>query len=115
MATKLDKSLTRETSVEIDNRLIQVSLNEDQTIGFKLKGMKSGEVTIGILELYNQLTGNKSKSDSIVFKHNDKNKNHNEPQINLNDLRSKIMISDMEYSSKAKLDEIIVDLLKNTK
>ena len=42
MATSLDKDITREFSVKIDNREINVTLSSNQEIKLKLKGMKSG-------------------------------------------------------------------------
>lgn len=57
MATVLDKDLTRETTVKVDEREIQITLTENQTISMKLKGMKSGSVEIPIGDLYKQLKG----------------------------------------------------------
>ena len=52
MATKLDKTLTRESTEEYDERNIMVTMEADQKISMKLKGMKSGTVSIGIFDLY---------------------------------------------------------------
>ena len=57
MATILDKDLTRETTVKVDDREIQITLTEGQTISMKLKGMKSGILEIPIEKLYHQLRG----------------------------------------------------------
>ena len=49
MATKLDKDIIRESTVQIDGREIMVTVSANQEIKFKLKGMKSGELSIGNL------------------------------------------------------------------
>lgn len=57
MATLLNKDLIRESTDKFEDREIMVTLTKDQTIQMKLKGMKSGHVSINILELYKQLKG----------------------------------------------------------
>ena len=39
MATKLDKDITRESSVKIDDREINITLTDKQEIRLKLKGL----------------------------------------------------------------------------
>src|SRR5882724_4700876 len=55
MATNLDSLVIRESSETADERNILVALTPDQRISFRLKGMKSGHVSIPIKELYLQL------------------------------------------------------------
>ena len=57
MATKLEKSIVRESIEKVDDREIMVTLTDTQNICLKLKGMKSGSVAISIADLYKQLTG----------------------------------------------------------
>ena len=57
MATILVKDVTRESELECNGRKIVVTLTKDQRVSMKLKGMKSGIVSIGLDELYAQLTG----------------------------------------------------------
>lgn len=57
MATKLEKDITRESSVTIDGKEIMVTMTSDQTIDLKLKGLRKGGVSMSIEDLYNQLTG----------------------------------------------------------
>jgi hypothetical protein len=123
MATKLEKDVTRESSVEYDERNIQVTMTKDQTVAMKLKGMKSGTVSIGIEELYKQLIGDDIETPkkeekgpvSIVTETKPKKeKNYNNsPMINLYDLRSLSAIKVMDYKTKVLFDGIINDLIKN--
>lgn len=117
MATKLDKDLIRESSELIDGREIVITLSEDQSIKFKLKGMKSGEVSINIKELYHQLSGfeeNIKEETSISIVHKEE-----EPKsgvlIDLNDLRSMNAISTLDIPTLVKFDGLIADLLKQNK
>lgn len=106
MATILDKDLTRESTVTVDERNILVTLTEDQKISFRLKGMKSGMVSISIDELYKQLSGGSSE----VSNEEKPKKKVGSDYISLNDLRSANMISDLDYPTKVKFDSIIKSL-----
>jgi hypothetical protein len=115
MATILDKDLTRESTVKYDNREIQVILTADQQIAFKLKGMKSGVLSIGIDELYKQLKGDtkdeaSTKSGSVVAKRKS-SEDIGSPMISLNKLRSLSLISNMNYNIKIELERVICELL----
>ncbi len=108
--TPLDKDLSRESTSKFDNREIQVTLTADQKISFKLKGMKSGVVSIGIEELYQQLSGDeipvsKDVVEDVVIPNTGKDN----PMVPLNILRTKINTTPMEIETKAKLDTIIVE------
>lgn len=127
MATKLEKNITRESSIKVDDREIMVTLTADQEISFKLKGMRSGEVKISIEEIYGQLTGTHieggggavvdegagNASGSIVISHQGKKRKINNPMIPLKDLRSYNAISSLDYPTLCKFEGIIVNLLEN--
>tara|TARA_R110000868_G_scaffold203969_4_gene451923 strand:+ start:4342 stop:4731 length:390 start_codon:yes stop_codon:yes gene_type:complete len=125
MATPLTKDLLRESTAKFDNRNICVTLSEDQKIKMKLKGMKSGEVSIGIRELYLQLCGcedeegsalvKESKSKPVSYSRKESLKYvQPDPKVAktiLNDLRSQNAISNLDVATLAKFDGIIVSLL----
>jgi DNA primase large subunit len=118
MATILDKDLIRESTVKHDGREIVVTLTEDQKISFKLKGMKSGEASISILQLYKQLNNiedkglaGKVRASKVIeqpkFKKSDEN-----PVIDLYSLRASAMVTRMEYDTKVELEKVICELIK---
>lgn len=119
MATKLDKDVVRESTVVVDGREIVVTLSAEQKITMKLKGMKSGEVSIDILELFGQLSGGlpekEKKSDkSIVISNENQTKiPKNNPMISLYDLRTYNAISGLDYPSLVKFEGIIKNLIDN--
>jgi hypothetical protein len=135
MATILDKDITRESTVLFDKREIQVTLTTDQKIVMKLKGMKSGTVSISIEELYNQLANIELKpsplmsadikkgplSFSVDSKDTDKVNNkkdktwNDSPMINLMDLRSLSAITVMPIETKVLFEKIILNLIRNVK
>jgi hypothetical protein len=107
MATQLDKDITRVSTVTVDDREVLVTLTEDQKVSLKLKGLKKGEVSISIQDLYNQLSGSKETAAS------DSPKRTSKEFISLYDLRSQIMISaNLDYATKTVIEKIIVDLIK---
>jgi hypothetical protein len=116
MATVLEKDLIRESTSRYDNREIIVTLTQDQKISFKLKGMKSGDVSIDILALYKQLIGIEDKgligdvkvvTEKPKFKKSDEN-----PVIDLYSLRTSAMVTKMDMSAKVELERVICDLIK---
>jgi hypothetical protein len=115
MATILDKDLVRESTVKYDKREIIVTLTEDQKISFKLKGMKSGEVSISIEKLYKQLIGIEDKGlaggvkEKVVEKKFKKSDEH--PMIDLYSLRTSALVTKMEYSAKVELEKVICELI----
>jgi len=117
MATILEKKVIRESKSQHDNRNIVVSLTEDQEVSLKLKGLKSGELTISINDLYNYLSGNEgSEEKEVEVKKTIKTKTpKNAPLINLNDLRSLNAITKMDLSTKVLFESLIVELIENTK
>lgn len=123
MATKLDKELTRESSIKFDEREVLVTLTEDQRISFKLKGMKSGVLSVGIDELYGQLRGEMTpikevdekvphaKTGSMSIKRRGEGPD-NSPMISLNALRTNNMVTHMDLKTKVVLEGLICELLK---
>jgi hypothetical protein len=124
MATKLDKSVIRESTVIADERKIIITLGDDQTVGMKLKGMKSGAVSIPIDNLYKALTGDGNLKDSgssdkgsVTIEHSSvSNVKGTEPIINLNDFRSQYLINtDIPLDVKVRLESITVKLIESFK
>jgi len=113
MATKLDKDLTRETSVMVNEREVILTLTADQNINMKLKGMKSGHVTIPIQEVYDQLTGGATpqvEGEPVKLKAGKES-----DMVSLQDLRHRFNVSGLPYESIVQVDMIIVELLKEKK
>lgn len=117
MATILDKDLTRESTVKSKDREIIVTLTADQRISLKLKGMKSGTVSIGIDELLNHLEGETpepakakiqtKKSTATFFGPKDERN----PVISLYALRAENAITHMPLENKLYLEKVLCDLL----
>lgn len=114
MATILDKDITRESTVTVDGREVQVTLTAEQTISFKLKGMKSGILSIGIDELYNQLAGVEEKVEEKPKEVKPKkSKSTEEPMISLNRLRSLSLVTKMDFKVKLELERVICELIND--
>ena len=119
MATKLDKDITRETNVKINDKEVIITLTANQEVSMKLKGTRGKSVSTPIEGLYNQLTGN------IVIKDNDtpksisvvkqKKVSKTNPMISLYDLRSHNAISTLDLQYKAKFDQIIKSIIDEIK
>lgn len=117
MATVLDKDLTRETTVIVDDREVVLTLTEDQKVVMKLKGMKSGAVQISIEDLYKQLTGKNEvvvESDEKEDKPKRKSKN-DEMSLSLYDIRHKSAVRGWDYETTAKFDEFLAELIDDIK
>ena len=119
MATKLEKNLVRESTIKVDDKEIIVTLTPDQGISMKLKGMRSGSVSIPIEKLYYQLTGKEkpeinkpTKSTSIL---RDKKEDKNSPMISLNDLRSHNLITPLDFDTQMKFEQIILSVINASK
>lgn len=115
MATILDKDITRESTVTVDGREVQVTLTAEQTISFKLKGMKSGILSIGIDELYNQLAGTETKVEEKPKEKPKKPKSTEEPMISLYRLRSLSLVTKMDLKVKLELEKVICELINDEK
>lgn len=110
MATKLEKDITRESLVIVDDKEIVVTLTADQKISMKLKGKRTGGVSTTIEDLYNQLSGDNSSKNELTVKPTKKN-----PMILLNDLRAQNAISGGDYKHTAYFDGVIKNLIDNMK
>lgn len=121
MATKLEKDITRESTAKDDGKEIMVTLTSDQKITMKLKGKRSGAVSIDIEELYAQLTGKSLKKDinkpkvSTSITSEGKKPTKKNPMILLSDLRSMNAISGGDYRQVAHFDGLIKNLIENMK
>jgi hypothetical protein len=119
MATILDKDLTRESTVKVADREIQITITADQKITMKLKGMKTGAVEISIEDLYKQLKGDvideEPKAKSVVIDRTKKKQTDDEPMINLHDLRSRLNVAAFDYNTTVKFDGIVKDLIDDAK
>ncbi len=124
MATILDKDLVRESTLKYNDREILVTLTADQAISFKLKGMKSGIVNIGIEELYRQLVGDEdvltgSGATMVLDKPEKVSKSKLEkiskedPIIHLNDLRAKSLVTHMPLETKLLFEGLIVECIED--
>lgn len=118
MATKLDKDLTREATVKVDDREILVTLTADQKISMKLKGLRTGEVSISIDELWHQLNGTNSEeeskpSKSVVVRNDTPKAGKNNPMMSLYDIRTYNAISGLDYATLVKFEGILKNLIDN--
>ena len=114
MATILDKDLLRESTQKFEDREIMVTLTDKQTISLKLKGLKSGEVSIGILPLYKQLKGieepdvklPKGKTEPIKEPKKIKGLD-GDPIINLEKLTALALVTKMDFKAKMELEKVM--------
>lgn len=112
MATLLDKDLIRETTIKIDGREIILTLGEDQSISMKLKGMKSGTVSISINDLYNQLVGSEDVDVEPIKAAPIKNGG---AVISLYAIRDRCNVVGFDYPTTVKLDNLLNDLIEENK
>lgn len=118
MATPLDKLIVRESTEQVDDRNILVALTEDQRISFRLKGMKSGAVSIPIKELYGQLTNSPSSVGKTMQV--PKKGVHNLPmesnmEILVQRLRTKNATTPCKLDLISRLDELFAEVLTELK
>lgn len=111
MATILDKELTRESTVKVDDREILITLTEDQKVSMKLKGMKSGTVSIDIEKLYNQLKGDAPVVEYKKATDVRKPRPDDDVMISLKQLRVFNAIARLDMPMKAEFEKIILDLI----
>jgi len=127
MATILDKDITRETTVKVDNREIQITLTDKQTISMKLKGLKSGEVEISIEELFKQLKGGNAP---VADKEEDEveetpkytggidlssYKGEERYLISLHDIRHALNVKPTDMATRVFFDGFLAELIKERK
>jgi hypothetical protein len=124
MATILDKDITRETTVKVDDREIQITLTDKQTIFMKLKGLKTGGLEVGIVDLFNQLKGGEVKSEPVKEVEQSRYKGGVDLSsykgddrflISLHDIRSYVLVKDIDFDVKIKFERILVDLINERK
>jgi len=118
MATKLEKDITRESSIKVNDREIIITMTESQGVSMKLKGMKTGIVSIPISELYGQLAGvvpnvEPPKKEMISVKRRNQKETNTGPMISLIDLRSHNAISALDYETLVKFEGIIKSMMDN--
>jgi len=118
MATKLEKNLTRESSVKVEDREILITITADQKVSMRLKGMKTGEVNIDIEELWHQLNGTSSddvvptkSNGSVSINTRETKGGKNNPMMSLHDLRSHNAISGLDMVTLVKFESIIKSLI----
>lgn len=114
MATPLESLIVRESTEKVDDRNIMVALTEDQRISFRLKGMKSGVVSIPIKELYEQLAG-EPKPKSVSIKRTEQSVSKDEIMIPLSRLRVKNATTPGQVEFVTRLDELIVEIMEEQK
>ena len=124
MATTLDKDLIRESSLKVDNREIIVTLTADQQIKMKLKGMKSGTLSVPIDKLFNDLNGSGAAAEGQSDISDPRLKRRKEKplqgsdahMISLHDLRTHNLIEPSDdLAVKVRLEFIISEVLKRQK
>ena len=124
MATILDKDLTRETTVRVEDREIQITLTEKQSISLKLKGMKSGAVEIGIGDLYNNLKVGTSLEPEVevsVVKSGpvgtdlSSYKDDGAYLISLHEIRAAALVRSFDLETTSKFDSFLADLINERK
>jgi len=121
MATKLEKNLVRESSVKVDDREIMITITADQKVSMKLKGMKTGEVSISIEELWHQLNGTDidgvseidKNTGAVSIKRSNIKAPKNNPMISLHDIRTYNAISGLDYPTLVKFEGILKNLIDN--
>jgi hypothetical protein len=123
MATTLNNDVIRESTVEHDGRLINVTLGADQKIKMKLKGMKSGDVEVDILALYHQLCGcegetseMESKKVNTYIRKEVGKYSQPDPKVAktvLQDFRSQNVISGLDIETLVKFDTIVANLINS--
>lgn len=110
MATKLNTLIIRETDVIVDERNVHIALTEDQRISMRLKGMKSGVVSIPIADLYSQLTGSpvaSSKPKPVVSKRSENSGSEN--MVSINRLRSLNHVTPTDPATRQRVEELLSD------
>lgn len=122
MATILDKDLTRETTVKVEDREIQITLTEKQTVSMKLKGMKSGAVEIGIGELYADLSGGSTDSVETPVKKDGPSgvdlssfKGDSAFLISLHEIRAAVLVRNFDLDTTSKFDSFLAELINERK
>jgi len=118
MATILNKDLVRESTQEIGDKAILVTIKVDQSVELKLKGVRGDGLNISLIDLWEYLGGegvvSDKKGQAIEIKKSAPKKGDNK-MISLYDLRSMNMISTLDLPTKVKFDGIIKEVIDNLK
>ena len=116
MATILNKDLVRESTQEIGDKAMLVTIKADQSIDLKLKGVRGDGLNISLIDLWEYLGGEVTpeKGGVVAIKKVAPKKGDNK-MISLYDLRNMNMISMLDLKTKVKLDGIIKEVIDNTK
>lgn len=118
---KLEKNIIRETNVLVENKPIVIIVDSTKnSIGLKLKNMRGECKSINIIDLYNQMYSNvenstDSKSEDSPIKYKSKYKSNDKNMIDLDQLRSLMMVTTMKLETKVQLDRILVEFINNLK
>ena len=117
MATILNKDLVRESTQEIGDKAILVTIKADQSVELKLKGVRGDGLNISLIDLWEYLGGEDEvpvKGQAVEIKKVAPKKGDNK-MISLYDLRSMNMISTLDLPTKVKFDGIIKEVIDNLK
>jgi hypothetical protein len=110
MATKLEKDLTRESSVSVGGRDLLVTLTAEQKITLKPKGLGNDKaVEISIAELFDNLNGAALGGNKGSQRYPD------DLLIPIHDLRSAILVSTkLSYEDQVKFSGIVKEVINDT-
>lgn len=121
MASKLNNPVTRETEFKVDNRNIIVTLNKDNTVTLKQKGLRgnNGKKDFSLNEIWYMYEDNNIVKTDDIGKTNKETKgkvkiikqDKDEPLVNLNWLRSQNAISALSLDDIVKFDMLIKTLI----
>ena len=110
MATKLDKDVTRESSVKANDRELLVTLTADQKISMKPKGLGNAQsVSIGIEDVFKLMKPSDEEIPSGVT--NSKKPYSDDLMISIGDLRSAFMVADISYETKVLFSKFVREVI----
>ena len=110
MATKLEKDITRESSVKIDDRELLVTLTADQKIAMKPKGLGNANiVSIDIEDVFKLMKP--SEDAEVPTKDKGKKPYSNDLMISIGELRDQMMVADISYENKVLFSNFVRDII----
>lgn len=111
MATKLEKDVTRESTVTVDERELLVTLTADQKIAMKPKGLGNGNiVSIGIEDVFKLMKPNED-AETPQVSGNSKKPYSDNLMISVGELRDLVMIADISYENKVIFSNLVRDVI----